>query len=184
MVRVMDIGGNDGHRALWEYPGCSLTVVDAKYGWDITEKDLPTGKWDVLLVNHLIEHLDDPDQFLRSCKKVMTKLTVLDISTPNLCAWFNRILFLFGWVPHSYELSYEHNLGKPFGWNKEAIGGHLRIFSVRALTQLLEKHGFKVLSVNGDKSTYRCFFLIRWVDRLLSCVPSMASTFRVKCVLD
>src|SRR3990167_7649740 len=120
-MRILDIGSGIEGRSIREYPNASITMLDKKYGQDIKE-GLPQGEWDVLLVNHLIEHLDDPDEFLRNCKSVMNSNSVLEISTPNLCAWFNRILFLFGWLPHYYELSYEYNIGKPFKWNNEKIG--------------------------------------------------------------
>jgi SAM-dependent methyltransferase len=175
-MRILDIGSGTEGRSIREYPNSSITMLDRKYGQDIKD-GLPKGDWDVLLVNHLIEHLDDPDQFIRNCKEVMNSNTLLEISTPNLCAWFNRILFLFGWLPHSYELSYEYNIGKPFKWNKEKIGGHLRVFSVKALTQLLEKHGFKILEVRGERSTYQCHIVIRIIDRILSRWASLASAF-------
>ena len=178
---ILDVGGNDGVRSRLAYPNDKITVIDKKYGWDIKDRGLPYGDWDIILVNHLIEHLDDPDQFLRDVKKVMTKNTILEISTPNLCAWFNRVLFLFGWLPHSYEVSYEHNVGKCFGWNNERVGGHLRVFSVRALIELLGKHGFKILDVRGEPSTYPCHAVIKTIDKVLSRWAPFASAFRVRC---
>jgi SAM-dependent methyltransferase len=181
MLNILDIGGNDGIRSHLAYPNAAIMVVDKKRGWDITKMGLPSGHWDIILANHLIEHLDDVDTFLSECKKHMDKDTILEISTPNLCAWFNRILFLFGWLPHSYEVSYEYNVGKCFGWNKERIGGHLRVFSVKALVELLEKHGFKILDVRGEPSTYPCHAVIKTIDKVLSRWAPLASAFRVRC---
>lgn len=182
-LRILDVGGNDGTRARKAYPAAAIQVVDVKYGWDIEKQGIPIGNYNIILVNHLIEHLDDPDAFLEECKRVMTKDTILEISTPNLCAWFNRIIFLFGWLPHSYEVSYAYNVGKPFGWNKERVGGHLRVFTVKALCQLLEHHKFKILSIKGEHSTYKTNFIITFLDRVLSIRPSLASAFRIKCSL-
>jgi SAM-dependent methyltransferase len=181
-MRVLDIGSGIEGRGKREYPNASITMLDKKYGHDVKD-GLPKDDWDILLVNHLIEHLDDPDEFLNSCKEVMNSNSVLEISTPNLCAWFNRILFLFGWLPHSYEVSYEFNVGKCFGWNKERIGGHLRVFSVKALVELLEKHGFKILDVRGEPSTYPCHPVIKTIDKVLSRWAPLASAFRIKCSL-
>lgn len=183
-MRVMDVGGNTGERARKAYPNAEVVIVDKKRGWDVRYDGLPEGKtWDIILANHLIEHLDDVDYFLRECKSHMKEGTILEISTPNLCAWFNRVLFLFGWLPHSYEVSYEYNVGKCFGWNNERIGGHLRVFSVKALVELLKKHGFKIIDVRGEPSTYPCHAVIKTIDKVLSRWASLASAFRVRCSL-
>ena len=142
------------------------------------------GEWDVVFVNHLIEHLIDPDDLLEKCREVMNKETVLEISTPNLVAWFNRIFFLVGYLPHSYEVSYKHMVGRAFNWNREVVGGHVRIFSPLALIQLLRKHGFRILSVKGDCSTFNCNIFIRLLDELLTKNPNLASAFRIRCVKE
>jgi len=184
-LNVLDVGGGNGLRARYEfYPNSEVTVADLKYGWDVMKHGLPKGNWDVILANHSIEHFSDPDKFLDECKKVMNEKTILDIGTPNLAAWFNRILFLFGYVPHSVELSTRYNVGKAFGWNSEELGGHIYVYTVPALTQLLKKHGFKIKSVAGERSTYPCQPLIKLTDRILTKLNvNMASAFRIKCTL-
>jgi len=184
MLKVLDIGGNDGKRAQEFYPDSDVTLIDIKKGWDVMKWGIPKGNWNVLLANHFIEHIPDPDYFLTECAKVMNQGTILDIGTPNLCAWFNRLTFLFGYVAHSVELSKRYNVGKPFGWNKEELGGHIYVYSVPALKQLLEKHGFNIISVTAEASTYPCNIVIRWIDKLMTWIsPSLASAFRIKCTL-
>jgi len=184
-TKVLDVGGNDGIRARDEfYPGSEVEILDIKHGWDVMKYGLPYGKWDVILANHFIEHIADPDFFLDECKKVMKNGTILDIGTPNLCAWFNRILFLFGFVPHSVELSKRYNVGKAFKWNNEELGGHIYVYSLKALLELLKKHNFKVISIKGESSTYPCPLPLRWIDKLITALsPHFASAVRVKCQL-
>ena len=186
MLKVLDVGGNDGKRAREEfYPNSDVLTIDLKNGWDVMKLGLPKDKWDVVLANHFIEHIPDPDYFLDECTKVMREGTILDIGTPNLCAWFNRILFLFGYVPHSVELSKRFNVGKAFGWNNEELGGHIYVYTPRALSDLLTKHGFKVYSITGEASTYPCHPVIRWIDKLMTWIsPSLASAFRIKCTIQ
>lgn len=180
---ILDVGGGIDNRAKEFYPNEKITTIDNKLGWDVTERGLPEGDWDLIFCNHFIEHLVDVDLFFDMCKDVMSDNTVLEIATPNLCAWFNRLLFLFGYIPHSYELSYRHNVGKAFDWNKEELGGHIRIFSVQSLVQLLTIHGFRILSVVGEKSSYHTNYVIKWFDRQLSKNPNLASAVRIKCML-
>ena len=185
MLKVLDVGGNDGVRAKEEfYPDSDVTVLDLKNGWDVMKFGLPFGDWDILLANHFIEHISDPDYFLEECKRAMNSRTILDIGTPNLAAWFNRLLFLAGYVPHSVELSKKFNVGKPFDWGKEQLGGHIYVYTVPALIQLLKAHGFKILSVAGEPSTFPCQLFHHLVDGIITKLsPTLASAFRVKCTL-
>lgn len=184
-MKVLDVGGNDGKRASEEfYPGSKVTVLDLKNGWDVMTHGIPFGDWDIILANHSIEHFTNPDFFLEECHKIMGAKTVLEIGTPNLAAWFNRILFLFGYVPHSVELSKRHNVGKAFNWNKEPLGGHLYVYTVPAILELLKIHGFKIISVKGEASTYPANPLIMFIDKLLTKLsPNLASAVRIKCTL-
>ena len=184
-LRVLDVGGKDGSRARTEfYPGADVTVVDLENGWDVMEDGLPNGDWDVILANHSIEHFSNPDHFLEECKRIMKPGTILNIGTPNLAAWFNRILFLAGYVPHSMELSTRYNVGKAFNWNQEELGGHIYVYSVSALSALLRHHGFTITSVAGEYSTYPSNSVVRFVDRMATGLsPSLASAFRIKCTI-
>lgn len=183
-MTILDVGGGHESRAKQFYPLHSITTIDLENGYDVMKQGLPKGNWDIIFANHFIEHVADPDYFLDECHKIMNKNTILEIGTPNLCAWFNRILFLFGYLPHSYEVSYRHAVGRAFNWNEEEVGGHLRVFSIPALCQLLKLRGFKVLSITGEASTYPANPAIMMVDKVLTRLsPEFASAFRVKCRL-
>lgn len=179
-LRVLDIGGGDGMRARAAFPGAEVVCIDKREGWDVRYRGLPPGPWDVLYAHHVVEHLEDVDAFLDECQRVMGAHTVLNVGMPNLAAWFNRLFFLFGYVPHSMELSTRYNVGKPFGWNMEELGGHLRVFTVPAFCQLLTHHGFTVEKVVGEASNFPCPAPVRWVDAVLTKLsPGLASAFRV-----
>ena len=176
---ILDVGGNNGLRSRKAYPEASIKVLDKLDGFDVEKNELPSGNWDVILCNHIIEHLGDVDDFLEKITRVINR-GVLEISTPNMCAWFNRLLFLFGYLPHSYEVSRLYNVGKAFGWNSERLGGHIRLFTPLALTQLLKQHGFKILSVKGERNTeYPACGLIKILDKVLTINPNLSSSFRI-----
>ena len=181
---IVDVGCGNSNIVHQFYPNSKVTSIDKKSGWNVLTNGIPAGKWDIIFANHVIEHLDDPDTFLEHCKKAMKSHTVLDIGTPNLCAWFNRILFLFGYLPHSYEVSYRKCYGRAFDWNDELTGGHIRVFSIPALVQLLIEHDFKIRSVEGEESYYPSNPIIKLIDKLLTKLsPTLASSFRVKCTI-
>ena len=178
-LRVLDLGGNDGIRAKLSYPSAEIAVFDKKEGFDVTN-NVPSGGWDVILVNHLIEHLIDPDDFLDKCGAAMEDWTILEISTPNMLSWYNRLFMLIGYLPYCYEVSYRHLVGRPPFLPAGGIGGHVRLFSAKALIGLLNKHFFKVLSIRGEGCVYPNRF-VQFIDRLFSINPNLAANVRIKC---
>ena len=183
-MKVLDLGCGDGQRGKREFPTAEVVGVDIQDDWDVERDGLPEGVWDVLFAHHLIEHLWDVDRFLDACADVMVPgYTKLVIGMPNLASWVNRLLFLFGYLPRCYEVSTRYNVGKPFGWARDGLGGHTRVFSVGAFVQLLEAHGFIITRLVGEPSTAPCPFFVRWVDRLLTrWRPSLATAFRVEVI--
>ena len=183
-LKVLDVGGGSKNRAKYEfYPEADITTIDLQSGWDVMTKGLPDGPWDIILANHFIEHISNPDYFLDECKRVMNHHdTILEIATPNLAAWYNRILFLAGYVPNHVELSNRFNVGKPFKWGDVPLGGHKYVYTIPALCELLMKHGFTSIQWTGECSTYTCNFIIRTIDKILTKLnPNLASAIRIKC---
>lgn len=179
---VLDVGGKDGSRCRQHYPHAEISVLDLIHGWDVMKDGLPEGDWDIIFANHSIEHFSDPDYFLEECKRVMKPHTILEIGTPNMASWYNRILFFFGYVPNHIELSKKYNVGKPFNWGEVPLGGHIYVYTVPALKELLTKHGFRIISVTAESSTYPTNLIIRFIDKLATWIsPNLASAVRVKC---
>ena len=183
-MKVLDLGCGDGQRGKREFPTAEVVGVDIHDDWDVEEDGLPEGVWDVLFAHHLVEHLLDVDRFLDRCAEVMVPgYTKLIIGMPNMASWVNRILFLVGYLPRCYEVSTRYNVGKPFGWGRDGLGGHLRVFTVEAFCQLLYAHGFTITRLVGERSTAPCWWPIRWLDGFLTrCIPRLASAFRVEVI--
>jgi SAM-dependent methyltransferase len=90
---------------------------------------LATSSVDFVIMSELIEHLVDPDATLDEARRVLVPGGTLLLSTPNLAAWYNRALLLFGVQPIFSEVSLRGIYGRP---GKEVVG-HLRLFTRRAL---------------------------------------------------
>ena len=92
------------------------------------------------------------------------------LSTPNLAAWFNRILLALGVQPLFTEVSRKRVFGRP----GRQVAGHLRVFTWRALRQFLGSQGLRILRVTGagyddlPRSVQR-------LDRVLARWPSLAA---------
>jgi len=79
--------------------------------------------FDVILASHLIEHLNDPASFLTEVNRVLKEGGRIFITTPNISGFQAR---LYG------------------GRWRSAIFDHLYLFSVRTLSKMLKKAGFKI----------------------------------------
>lgn len=134
--------------------------------------------FDYVVSSQVIEHILDTDNFVTESVRVLKKGGYFYVSTPNLAAWFNRLIFLFGYQPFFTEVS---NIDKTLGLkftqsltDNRASLGHIRVFTLRGLVDLLEYHGFEILAKYGGEITYLPEFM-KPFDRFFSNFPSLSS---------
>ena len=135
---------------------------------------------DIVYAGEIVEHLYNPDLFLKECHRILAPDGVLVLTTPNLCAWYNRILFLLGVQPLFVESSTESSLvgaGLTRSLRRGSVPvGHLRIFNQRAITDLLARYSFEVVTVQS--AVFDAFpAALQALDKLFTLVPSMGSIF-------
>ena len=143
---------------------------------ELSEPGLPfrSGAADAVLFSEVIEHLVDPDAALDELHRVLRPGGHLLLSTPNLAAWYNRALLLFGTQPVFSEVSLRGIHGRP----GSQVVGHLRLFTARALRSMLPAAGFEVVRITGAPyhDVPRPF---RPLDRAACHTPSLASILLV-----
>lgn len=106
-------------------------------GIPVTEGYLETagfesGLFDTLLLDHVLEHVDDPGIFMGHVRRVVRAGGALVIWVPNADSDAARVL-------GKYWMGYD-------------APRHLTTFSVATLKRLLEKHGFRVAKVEHERS--------------------------------
>lgn len=111
--------------------------------------------FDLIFSNQVLEHVIYPEKCLHECRRVIKKNGTMILTTPNLASWQNRFLLLFGYHPTNYTVSSEFkNLGFPRFIKKNNLYDHPRVFTLRALKEILEKTGFRILDLKVINHTY------------------------------
>jgi SAM-dependent methyltransferase len=166
--RVLEVGGEyaptltivAGAFAVTEAVSCDL-VVPAQGTQSITylrasiehlAARLQPRTFDVILLIDVIEHLYDPDAALDEIRQLLSPDGVLVLVTPNLTAWFNRLMFLLGLMPFSMEVSTRGVFGRP-GFGQRPVG-HIRVFTVRAMREFLRASGFEVVRLRSARTEF------------------------------
>jgi SAM-dependent methyltransferase len=126
----------------------------------------------------VIEHLTDPDLLVDECARVLRPGGKLLLTTPNLHAWYNRLLFPLGIQPIFYETSSRSTaVGsgplRPFKHDALPVG-HLRVFHRRALLDLVGRAGFAPDLIRGARF-HAVPRPLAWLDALLCRRPTLAS---------
>lgn len=162
-------------------PGVGICQVDV-------DKDILPFEdeyFNLVCCSDIIEHLSNPDLLLSEVYRVLKPKGKCVITTPNLASWGNRIALSLGYQPFSTSVSMQNEWVGKMIIDKGFHGqwGHMRVFTLKALEQLVKLHGFKVLGVHGwpigDFSIHMksktLSLVTRLVDSIFSTRPSLAS---------
>lgn len=169
-----DLGGGEGlwtraaqdrgvHACLIDYAGDVLGFARDSLGVEwIVEGDiqrcaefLPPARFDFALARHVIEHMREPDLFLRQAARILRPGGLLEVETPNIqtreqfahpaqIRAHQRLLRL-----HNPSMTFGESIRLALGKSFSGVNPpkHLWGFTQRALEILLGREGFEVLQV-------------------------------------
>jgi SAM-dependent methyltransferase len=143
-----------------ESRGIICTKHDMNSRWNYTND-----YFDLVLSSQSIEHVHNSRGYLEECYRVLRGGGQLIVLTENLASWINIGALLFGWQPFSTTNINGWSLGNPFIWHADeykdvdflerwqatGVGGtvgHVRVLTYRGLIDLMEKVGFKNISIH------------------------------------
>ncbi|HXG60971.1 MAG TPA: class I SAM-dependent methyltransferase [Planctomycetota bacterium] len=133
--RLLEVGVGSGsflraaRSAGFTVTGCDLSEtvcrrIEERWGIPMHRGSLdllPPAQWDVVVMNHVLEHVQDPVDFLRAARRRLRPGGVLHVAVPNVAC----IEALFP------------------GWNCY-LPCHLSYFTPQSLSQTLRRAGFQV----------------------------------------
>ena len=138
---ILEIGAADGEfldhlRAVgdWKFSGVELDgemVRRAREkGLDVRhctleQAEFPEGAFDLVVMSHLIEHVQDPVETMRETARVLKPGGVVVGETPNLASWDRAIFGRY--------------------WGGYHVPRHTYLFSDQTLEALLRKSGFEAI---------------------------------------
>ena len=142
---LLDVGcGNGDFMAAMRRRGLQVLGVDASplataqvgrrgmraVTGDFLEVDLPEGSFDVVVMNHLLEHVRDPRGCLAKAYALLRPEGAFLVGVPNFASWERTI---FGPA-----------------WSDLELPRHLYHFTAEGLSRLLVAAGFRVVRIRAD----------------------------------
>ena len=148
-LNVIDLAAGEGAFSVkLKEIGLNVTAVDLdEKNWKVEDIDLlPANldsefsakliedkeKFDLAVAIEIIEHLENPFQFVRECSKILKKNGLLLLTSPNVESVFSRILFLMTGRLYS------------FGAFETVRPAHITPIFYWKLDLMLEEAGFEI----------------------------------------
>lgn len=163
--RVLDVGATEASVSFLRelFPGARITACNVR------AEDLPAcgddadvgraedlryddDSFDLVFAGEVLEHLLYPNEFLERAAAVLRKGGLLLLSTPNLTAWHNRALVVFGYSPSNYSMLPERPVGIPALLRSRlgnGYGDHVRVFGFRALREVFSTDPWALVGLRG-----------------------------------
>lgn len=101
---------------------CKTPGIQARVG-ELTEQAFPTGAFDAVVMNNVLEHIHNPVETIAECRRILAPGGRLVVVTPNMAA-------------------YGHDVMGP-DWRGLEVPRHLYVFTAPALVRLARRAGFE-----------------------------------------
>jgi 2-polyprenyl-3-methyl-5-hydroxy-6-metoxy-1,4-benzoquinol methylase len=101
------------------------------------------GELNLITAMNVIEHMENPSAFVQMCHRILSQGGILLMETPTSDGLLHQM----------NKRAYDISQGKVV-WPSIGPRGHKYLFNARSMTLLLQRQGFKVLSIKGVMSPF------------------------------
>lgn len=108
---------------------------------DLAQQQYPDNSFDVVTINHVIEHVPEPLGLLQECRRILKPGGKLVVATPNATSWGHR---LYG-----------------ADWRGLEPPRHLHIFTPSSLAILVEQTGLQLVELSTQAGSFKLFLASR-----------------------
>jgi 2-polyprenyl-3-methyl-5-hydroxy-6-metoxy-1,4-benzoquinol methylase len=155
--KILDLGYGDGlfleflknHKDLTIIEGsqklCDKAVEKARLlnssaeiVYSFFEEFEPDGKYDVIIASHVLEHVENPEILLRKVREWLAPTGKLIAVVPNAESFHRKLGVILNLQKELDDLS-----------PRDHAVGHLRVFTLKTLTDLIYNCGFKISKERG-----------------------------------
>jgi ubiquinone/menaquinone biosynthesis C-methylase UbiE len=143
----------------------------------------PNDYFELVLMLQTIAHLANPDNVLKEIRRCLSPDGFLLLSTLNCASWVNRILMALGHPPLGIDLSSEYRYRYPLGI-KGTVSGHVHLYTLHSLNELLAYHGLKITKVRGARISWsktNRISIIDAIDKIMTHSPTLANVIAILC---
>jgi SAM-dependent methyltransferase len=153
--RIIDIGTGDGtflrvlretgftHIEGHEIPGTDINVPGTHIYYDFNYDSIPSKNFDIVTLLDVAEHIQDIQHLFRTCYRILDAGGVVYLHTPCISR-LDRIahaMFTTPWIPSAIATVWQRSRTSLF---------HLQIYTVQALTTVLQESGFTDVQVRVE----------------------------------
>jgi len=124
--------------------------------FEVVRDQLPRSYFDIIVCNDVIEHMEDPADFVEYVTRILRPGGIMILSIPNVRHWevLYQLILLRDW-----RYTSSGNLDRTHRW----------FFTKKSMVRLLEKGGFVIESlkgINGPKLLHRriAFVLLKYLS--------------------
>lgn len=112
---------------------------------DVMQQQYLDNTFDVITINHVIEHVPEPLGLLQECRRILKLGGKLVVTTPNAASWGHGL--------------FEEN------WRGLEPPRHLHIFTPTSLAILIKQAGFKVIDLSTLTGSFKMFLASRSISK-------------------
>lgn len=151
---VLELGPAQGVMTRLLYPEYrDYTVVDGSELWirelrnqypemecycSFFEDFLPKRMYDNILLGHVLEHVDEPVEILKLCKKWLNPDAMVLCAVPNSHSLHRQAAVKMGMLEAEEQLN-----------DKDRMVGHKRVYNLQMLCEHFDKAGYNIIKAGG-----------------------------------